>query len=338
MNRLPAYYGNIAGRVHNALTQERMSGSEPIARYAGIEKYEAAGGRVTRDLFAENDSDTWFDDPDVARQVATERLETHAKRLKREWAWVETTLDTPEHHVLRRFARIEPQPTDEEAARLSDIGDRIDAIYDTEEGVDKDGLEEIRTLREEQRQIHRAVEKRPPTDAERKIAGCIIGIARNGQPEVHKGLVRPEDVPAQAPAEGEGAAGEPISVARDHLAPNKPPSFYSDSFATSLRALRNAYVKVQLARDPATAFDLLLFEMARHLLPGANPGYHDGPLSLTVTPTRPAHSIETDASYAAPRPSRTPPSMAPAPRCPRTGCVSTPRKGAFAPCASSSPR
>ena len=299
VSKMPSYYGNIAHRVHNALTEKHMSGAHPIARYAGIEKYEAAGGRVVRDLFPETDTDTWLEDPEIARQVATERLETHAKRLKREWSWVETMLEAPEHHVLRRFARIEPKPTDEEATRLSAIEDRIEAIYDSEEGVDDDGHKELRTLREEQRQIHRAVDKRPLTDAQRNIAGCIIGIAHNGQPDVQKGLVRPEDIPDEATAEGEGAGTDPVSIARDHLPPKKPPSFYSDSFATSLRALRTTHVKVELARDPATAFDLLLYEMARHLLPNASPRYLDGPLSLTVTPTRSAPAIATDEAFAA---------------------------------------
>ena len=41
-----------------------MPGPSAVARFVGVEAYEAAGGKVPRDLFARDDeSSVWFEDP-----------------------------------------------------------------------------------------------------------------------------------------------------------------------------------------------------------------------------------------------------------------------------------
>ena len=57
-------YRPSAWQVKRLLTEERVPGATAVARFVGIEAYEAAGGAVMRDLFARDDeSGVWFEDP-----------------------------------------------------------------------------------------------------------------------------------------------------------------------------------------------------------------------------------------------------------------------------------
>ena len=53
-----------AWQIKRMLTEDRVAARTAIARFVGVEAYEAAGGAVTRDLFAdEDDNGVWLDDP-----------------------------------------------------------------------------------------------------------------------------------------------------------------------------------------------------------------------------------------------------------------------------------
>ena len=53
-----------AWQIKRMLTEDRVAARTAIARFVDIEAYEAAGGAVTRDLFAdEDDNGVWLDDP-----------------------------------------------------------------------------------------------------------------------------------------------------------------------------------------------------------------------------------------------------------------------------------
>ena len=55
-------YRPSAWQVKRLLTEERVPGASAIARFVGVEAYEAAGGQVLRDLFARDDeSGVWFE-------------------------------------------------------------------------------------------------------------------------------------------------------------------------------------------------------------------------------------------------------------------------------------
>ena len=56
-------YRPSAWQVKRMLTEERVPGSAAIAKFVGVEAYEAAGGKVLRDLFSrDDDSAVWFDE------------------------------------------------------------------------------------------------------------------------------------------------------------------------------------------------------------------------------------------------------------------------------------
>ena len=279
--------------VHKALTDDRLPATHPLARYATIKKYKAAGGRISEDLFAENANDTYLDDVDIVMQVASERLEKHAARLRKRWGWVETSTESTDYRVLERYGRIEPQPTEEEAARLVAIADRLDEIYQAED-LTPELNEETHTLRNESIAIRRTVGERPLDDAACAKAGCLITIEHGGRARVHEGLVRPEDLPPINPAEGNGSPEAPYLPRNARTA-----TFYSDRHADLLRSVRTAAVQAKLACSFQVCFDIVLYEFASQLLPHRSPSASRRALSLTVKPVNPLPGVDRDEAYGA---------------------------------------
>ena len=84
-----------AWQIKRLLTEDRVSATSAVARFVGIEAYEAAGGRIDRDLFAEEDErGIWFDDPDLLNKLAMDSLQVAARELETRWKWAEARLST----------------------------------------------------------------------------------------------------------------------------------------------------------------------------------------------------------------------------------------------------
>ena len=77
-----------AWQIKRLLTEDRIPATSVIARFIGIEAYEAAGGQIDRDLFAEEDErGIWFDDPDLLNKLAMDSLQAAARELETRWKW-----------------------------------------------------------------------------------------------------------------------------------------------------------------------------------------------------------------------------------------------------------
>ena len=151
-------------QIKRMLTEDRVPATSITAHFVGVEIYEAAGGRVDRDLFADEDErGVWLEDPDLLDKLATERLQATADELATRWKWAEARLEV-DWTDIARFGRINPQPaqpTGEETAeseRLRNRHDELANMYDdawTEELVAE--ADAIETRLEE---IEAAVEAR----------------------------------------------------------------------------------------------------------------------------------------------------------------------------------
>ena len=76
------HYRPGAWQIKRLLTEDRVSATSAIARFVGIEAYEAAFGKIDRDLFAEEDErGIWFDDPDLLNKLAMDSLQVAAREL-----------------------------------------------------------------------------------------------------------------------------------------------------------------------------------------------------------------------------------------------------------------
>ena len=307
-----------AWQIKRLLTEDRVPATSAIARFVGIEAYEAAGGRIDRDLFAEEDErGIWFDDPDLLNKLAIDSLQVAARELETRWKWAEARLDV-DWSATAAFGRVRPQPaepTDEEKAEIERLRTRNGELANmddedwTEELVEEADANETRLDEIEAMIEARAVYRREDI----AIAGCIATVGNGGELKLIQGLVRPEDMPAREAGEA-GAAGHddtgdeentisgidaptfvaPLASPGDAEAEARKEAGVGIGLADDLRAIRTAIVKSQLACDFEAAFDLLLFQLARSVF---TTGYHDDALDIRAaeTPDRPAMRVNDDA-------------------------------------------
>ena len=322
-------YRPSAGQVKRLLTEERVPGRTAIARFVGVDAYEASGGAVMRDLFAdEHEHGVWFEDPVLLEKLAMAKLQAAADELATRWKWAVPMIEAAWDDTAR-YGRIEPQPgvpTDEERAEI----EKLETRYDELRGLDDDEwtealLEEAGRIEARLDEIECAVEARAMWRREDfAMAGCIVTVGNDGALQVIAGLVKPEDMPKtthtgeagtraanghdpDAATHGVHTAGpddhtagpavsQPMAGPRDREAEARKEVGVGIGLADDLRSIRTALVKAKLTGDFEAAFDLALFQMGRAVF---TPGYHDHALDIAVkeTPDRP-NTRMNDADFA----------------------------------------
>ena len=260
-------------QVRRLLTEENVSAVSAVARFVGEEAYEAAGGTLTCDLFAEEDArGIWFDDPALLNELASEKLRAAADELKKRWKWAEAVVEA-DWSAIAGFGRISPEPgapTDEEKAERERLWTRHDELVNTDEDDWTDELgQEAEALEARLRSIDEAVSARAafrPGDYE--LAGCIATVGHDGALKVVEGLVRPEDMPGRADAgeangTGDGRVDAPLAAPVDPRAKVRKETGIGIGLADDQRAVRTTIVKAYLSGDFEAAFDLTLFQFAQ---------------------------------------------------------------------------
>ena len=314
------HYGPSVWQIRRLMTEGRMPATSAVARFVGIDRYEAAGGALTRDLFAEEDErGIWFDDPALLRKLALERLETAAEELRTRWSWAEARVEV-EWNDTARFARIRPkpgEPTADETKEVEQLTVRRDELTELDDDAWTDESEsELERIEARLQQIDRTVAARAVfRRKDREMAGAIVTIADDGTLHPIQGLVRPEDLANAAdgksadvngsggeagdPADGQPHAGsahdsqriQPPALSRPDPVPDpeaeaRKRTGIGIGLGDDLRAIRTSLIKAHLAQDFSAAFDLCVFQMARAVF---RTGYrpHALDISLVETADRP---------------------------------------------------
>ena len=128
-----------ADSIRRVIANDALKSNEPIALLVGEDRYVAAGGRVDRDLFSES-GDRWID-PEIAKGVAAEIMETEARRIGEEsgLAWIRPIASSYAYNHAQDLYRVRldpPELTAEQAARLEEIETRrseLEALMQDEE-------------------------------------------------------------------------------------------------------------------------------------------------------------------------------------------------------------
>ena len=301
-------YRPSAWQIKRLLTEERVPGASAVARFVGVEAYEAAGGQVLRDLFARNDeSGVWFEDPVLLEKLATEKLQAAADELATRWKWATAMIEV-EWGDTARYGRIEPQPaerTSEEQAEIERLEARQAELAEFgDEEWTEETLTEAESIETRLDEIEGGVEARAKWRREDfGIAGCIATIAHDGTLQVIQGLVKPEDMPKQTEsgdAGSEAASGNdadaatpgvhvtgpsvsaPMALPKDREAEARKDAGVGIGLADDLRSIRTALIKAHLAGDFKAAFDLMLFQMGRSVF---TEGYKPHALDITERET-----------------------------------------------------
>ena len=311
-----------AWQVKRLLTEEQVPAGSPVARFVGIAAYEAAGGPVLRDLFAdEHENGVWLEDPKLLGDLAMQKLTAAADELATRWKWAEAMVEI-DWSATARFGRIHPrpaEPTDEEKTEIEKLRTRHDELVNMDEDQWTDELvEEAEAIEPRLDEIEAEVESRARFKREDfAMAGCIVTIGRDGTLQVIQGLVKPEDLPKETGAKSDGhdadagndgggesaastrvdgpAVTTPIAPPPDPRAKAREEAGVGIGLADDLRAIRTALVKAHLANDFEAAFDLMVFQLVRAVFArGYTGSWHALDIAFNETADRPAMRMNDD--------------------------------------------
>lgn len=267
-----SYMAQHPDSIRRMMTQATVSASDRRARFVGEEAYAAAGGRIERDLFSDEDGARWLDIA-LLERLATEKLEALAAETAASsgLAFVRPTLESwAGYEVTRGLQRVPletPPLSDEESAEV----DALEA--ETEELIgrleNEETAEEAREAAEARvREIGARIEAitaKPAVipDELKPRVGTFMLLDETGQPRLETSYyVEPSDEPEESIASGGSDAGgdrqeAPVVVAE----PTTQPVPLSQALADELAIQRRDILAVHVAADPGLALDLAIFLM-----------------------------------------------------------------------------
>lgn len=259
-----AYYSPNADSVRRMVLSGTVRGSDPRARLVGRDAYLAAGGKIERELFDDEETESWVDVA-LLESLATACMEEKAKALAAEQglAWVKPTLDPyASHDLVTGLVRLpaEPAPlTEAELARL----DELDSSYDEHAAIleDEDSAEEavnaaeaaIEAIERESQDIR----AKPPVLADelKAEAGMILVLSRDGTP-----VLQPVFYGTRPTEHDEADDG--VEVVSEDGSQGKRRAALSKRLVDELAMQRRDVLALHLASDPGLALDVLVFTLA----------------------------------------------------------------------------
>lgn len=252
--------------IRRMMTQATASATDRRARLVGEEAYVAAGGRIERDLFADDAATRWLDIA-ILERLACEKMEALASEAAAEagLGWVRPTLD---HWLggahtagLRRVPVETPPLTDEESESVDALEAEIEEIalgFEDEEMSEdaRDAAEaKIRDLSD---RIDAIVNKPPAVDDDLKPRiGAFLMLDEHGRPRLDTGLYAEISSDGEAVDADSDDGGEPAEPA------GKPgrAAGLSQRLVDELAMQRRDILAVHVAADPGLALDLAIFLM-----------------------------------------------------------------------------
>ncbi len=285
--------------LRDRLTEREIDAyRHPLVHFVGLDTYEAAGGGVRRDLFAEGDAGVYLTDAALLDRLAQDRLAGMAAQVKAEgWAWVDATpgVTHADLHAFQRAPRERREPTKREAQRIEKLQSKmqelaaaVDDALDAEDEDKADALqEEGEAVGEQLQALEDGLQDYSPTA--KAAAGAIVTIDRNGQAVIHRGLMREAEAKALRTLErlrqgfsGEDAGNDDEGEDGDGDGDGQPKTAaMSDRLAQRLSAHRTAALQIEVARHPQVALAALVHGRVQTVLQESRYG-HDLPLGVSL--------------------------------------------------------
>lgn len=181
---------NHARSVRNALLQGRVGADDPLARFVGLDTYEAAGGAIVRDLFEPDVA--VLEDGDLLRRLAHEALDRVREGLVAEgWGWVEASAGPTSVEGLagQRLAPVARAPTPGERADIEACRDEIARLDAALDDADDDALWQAReTALTRLEALEDGLETFDPQQMAH--AGASVSVDRDGRLRIVRGLIK----------------------------------------------------------------------------------------------------------------------------------------------------
>ena len=263
--------------LRDHLTRDELDASrDALARFVGLEAYEAAGGGIRRDLFADEQKGVFLTDAGLLEKLARDRLADAAESVRAEgWGWVEVTprVSSAELHTFQRARRSRREPTKAEANRIEKLEAEQarlqNKLDDEDDDLSDDGAqalhEELDRLGDQLDAIEQTLLVYDPGVV--AMAGAVVSVDPMGAVVVHRGLLREEQVKALRAQ----ARPTPDAQAGDEGEPAEAPAsrgVLSEKLVRRLSAHRTAALQAEVARHPRIALVALVHQLAQRVILG----------------------------------------------------------------------
>ncbi|MFO7072105.1 chromosome partitioning protein ParB, partial [Pseudomonas aeruginosa] len=252
-------------------------------RFVGLDNYEAAGGGIRRDLFAEGDAGVYLTGAALLESLAQDKLTGIAAAVRAEgWAWVDATpgVTHADLHAFQRAPRERREPNKREVARIEklqakmhELAEAVDGALEADDEEKADALqEEGEAVGEQLQALEDGLQGYSPNV--KAAAGAIVTIDRNGETVIHRGLMREAEAKALRTLERlrQGFGGEGEAGNDDEGEDDEQPKIaaMSDRLAQRLSAHRTAALQIEVARHPQAALAAVVHGMVQTILQGSH--------------------------------------------------------------------
>ena len=283
--------------LRDRLTEREIDAfRHPLVRFVGLDTYEATGGGIRRDLFAEGDAGVYLTDAALLERMAQDKLAGIAAEVKAEgWAWVDATpaVTHADLHAFQRAPKERREPTKREAQRIGRLQTKLHELAAAvDDALDADDEEKADALQEEGEAVGEQLQALEDGLQDygatvKAAAGAIVTIDRSGDAVVHRGLLREAEAKALRTLErlrqGFGSEAENDDEGEDGDDDAQPKTAaMSDKLAQRLSAHRTAALQIEVARHPQVALAALVHGMVQTVLQDSHYG-HDLPLGVRLT-------------------------------------------------------
>lgn len=261
-------WNRSANVVRRALTEGEIRATDKRVRFVGLEAYESAGGAVRRDLFGD-DSDAFVLDGELLNRLVAEKLAPLAAEVALEgWLWTEIVADL-EHEALYQFDRRNPDRvplSEKHQAEFDRLSEEYDELVDTDDGDNTDRLSEIEQRLDDLNSLAEAW-----SSDTLAIAGAIVCLDYYGSVSVERGVVKPEDIPADEASTGIGSHRTGSETVHNGLSPR---------LVEDLTAQKTSAIGAELMGQPEIALAAIVHCLALDVFyPGCS---SESCLKLTV--------------------------------------------------------
>lgn len=259
--------------IRRALTEGEVPASDKRVQFVGVDVYRDAGGILRRDLFADEEG-VYLQDAALLDRLVREKLQSAAAQIRAEgWSWVETALDFG-YPDSAKFKQAYPErvklPKKERATldRLCKQYDKLAESVDPHADNDPAVMAKLSELQAQIDALEAKTERWPETTLAH--SGAIVTIDHDGDLDIRRGLIRPEDA-RKAKAAAKAEAGAKAGAASE-TAEKPATSGLSATLVTDLTAQKSAIISAALCEKPDIALAAVAHAMALELFHRAGRG------------------------------------------------------------------
>jgi ParB family transcriptional regulator, chromosome partitioning protein len=250
--------------IRQMLAAEDIPASDKRVRFVGLEAYEAAGGFVRRDLFAEGEAGTYISDVVTLNRLISEKLQTIAENTKADgWKWVEIQPEM-DYQAISRYRRVyapELPLSPEAQTEIEALEQKRDLLTDSleEEGeMDEATVQKVYDQIDEvdhRIQSNRRNRQAAYSDETKARCGVIVGIGQHGKPAFVHGLLKKEDEKTVAVSEPAVEDSQPVHPDGE---PEPESQAYSAALIETLTQHKTAAIAAEVSQQPAIALAALV--------------------------------------------------------------------------------